>query len=59
MFLFLGKQISTFLENLFNLTETKPGNIHLIGFSLGAHLMGYVGHNLKENDHVVGRITGS
>ncbi|XP_057307164.1 pancreatic lipase-related protein 2-like [Hydractinia symbiolongicarpus] len=55
----VGRQISYLLEKL--LRKRNPlqaSDIHLIGFSLGAHLMGYAGENLKEKGFEVGRITG-
>lgn len=37
----------------------KPEFCHMIGHSLGAHLAGYVGSNLKTNFGLtLGRITG-
>jgi len=35
-----------------------PSSIHIVGFSLGAHIAGCVGAILKEKGHTVGRITG-
>ncbi|XP_063376498.1 lipase member H-like isoform X1 [Cydia fagiglandana] len=32
--------------------------LHLLGHSLGAHVMGYAGRRARENGHVVARITG-
>ena len=36
----------------------KTGDIHLIGFSLGSHVMGRTGRAMKDAKKEVGRITG-
>ena len=37
---------------------TKYKSVHLIGHSLGAHLVGYVGQELSKTSDTLGRITG-
>ena len=37
---------------------SKTGDIHLIGFSLGSHVMGRTGRAMKDAKKEVGRITG-
>lgn len=36
----------------------NPKNIHLIGFSLGAHVAGTASESLKDKNQLIGRITG-
>lgn len=58
-FFILEIQIRDLLENLIAKKSQKTENIHLIGFSLGAHLMGLVGKKLKDAGKAVSRITGT
>lgn len=46
---------------LVNMVESglNPKNIHLIGFSLGAHVAGTASESLKDKNQLIGRITGS
>ena len=46
------------LTRLVDELHVPASNIHIIGFSLGAHLAGLVGQKLKEKQTEVGRITG-
>lgn len=46
------------VEVLHNDTNVGLHNIHLIGFSIGAHIVGYAGRNLKRKGMIIGRITG-
>lgn len=43
-----------YLQRLVDDRQVDVANIHLIGFSLGAHLAGYIGNAIPN----VGRITG-
>lgn len=47
------------LEDLIAEKLQKAENIHLIGFSLGAHLCGIVGKTMKDAGKEVSRITGT
>lgn len=53
----VGKELGHALMDL-----TKAGvrmeDIHLVGHSLGAHLLGYAGKRARERGYVVARITG-
>ncbi|XP_066246354.1 pancreatic triacylglycerol lipase-like [Euwallacea similis] len=49
----LGILLVTMVESGLN-----PKNIHLIGFSLGAHVAGTASETLKQKNHLIGRITG-
>jgi len=53
----VGKSIAKLLKNFVSLGMTRPSDIHLIGHSLGAHVMGACG-NAFENPEKIGRITG-
>ena len=50
--------MSHLLERMIDELRLPPSNVHVIGFSLGAHLAGLVGQQLKEKGKVLGRITG-
>ncbi|KAK4875580.1 hypothetical protein RN001_012002 [Aquatica leii] len=50
----VGKQVALLLKGLINEMGLIPSNIHLIGFSLGAHVAGFAGSDLKN----LSRITG-
>ncbi|XP_060851333.1 lipase member H-B-like [Rhopalosiphum padi] len=52
----VGKLIAEFFERLIAHTGTHPSDVHLIGHSLGAHVMGSCGSNFKSEK--IGRITG-
>ena len=53
----VGRQVALLIENINNSNDGKKINdkIHIIGFSLGAHVAGFAGHQLKN----LSRITGS
>ena len=46
------------LKKIVDKKHQKTGDIHLIGFSLGAHVMGRTGRAMKDAKKEVGRITG-
>lgn len=52
----VGSTLAQFLDQLVKYTGLKPTDIHLIGHSLGAHVVGSAGAHLKSGK--VGRITG-
>lgn len=52
----VGCAFADFLDRLISYTGLKPSDIHLIGHSLGAHVVGAAGAHLKSGK--VGRITG-
>lgn len=52
----VGSTLAQFLDKLVEHTGLKPADIHLIGHSLGAHVVGSAGAHLKSGK--VGRITG-
>jgi len=37
---------------------TKPSDVHVIGFSLGAQVAGFIGETLKSSGLKLGRISG-
>lgn len=51
----VGKAVAKLIDLLVEDKGAEPKDIHLIGHSLGAHIMGYAGSYTK---HRVGRITG-
>ncbi|XP_015430886.1 PREDICTED: pancreatic triacylglycerol lipase-like [Dufourea novaeangliae] len=53
----VGRQLGLVLLDTVNL-GTPPENIHVIGFSLGAHIAGCASEILKKNTLLLGRITG-
>ncbi|XP_033224046.1 pancreatic triacylglycerol lipase-like isoform X2 [Belonocnema kinseyi] len=53
----VGRQLSLVLLDAIKL-GTSPKNIHIIGFSLGAHVAGCASEVLKKRKYLIGRITG-
>ncbi|KRT83183.1 hydrolase [Oryctes borbonicus] len=53
----VGRQLGLLLEQMINL-GLNPDNIHLIGFSLGAHVAACASEILKDKRILIGRITG-
>ncbi|XP_040269818.1 hepatic triacylglycerol lipase [Bufo bufo] len=54
---FIGLEIAEFLEWLESSTQFPRSNVHLIGYSLGAHVSGFAGSYINGSDKL-GRITG-
>lgn len=53
----VGKVIALFLDGLVDVGLVKPADIHLIGHSLGAHVVGACGSYFSKGK--IGRITGA
>lgn len=53
----VGRQLGMLLVDLID-KGMSPKNIHLIGFSLGAHVAGTASEVVKMKGHLIGRITG-
>jgi len=53
----IGRQLAILISDMVAL-NSDPAKIHMIGFSLGAHVAGFAGKALKLIDIRVGRITG-
>ena len=58
-YFFLGSQVAYLLECILQEASLKADNIHLIVFSLGAHLMENVGMKLTAKSIKIGRITSN
>ena len=56
--LILARRVANLLRKIVDERHQKIDDIHLIGFSLGAHLMGTTGRMMKVVKKKVGRITG-
>lgn len=50
----VGNDLANFIEK----TLVKPERVHIIGFSLGAHIAGVAGDRLKRKQYFLSRITG-
>ncbi|XP_050310321.1 pancreatic lipase-related protein 2-like isoform X2 [Anthonomus grandis grandis] len=53
----VGRELGMLLVNMVE-NGLYSTNIHLIGFSLGAHVAGTASEPLKQKGHMIGRITG-
>lgn len=53
----VGRQLALVLLDIINF-GSDPKDIHIIGFSLGAHIAGCASEVLKKNKYLLGRITG-
>lgn len=53
----VAKQYAKLLNFLIEDLNTDPKSMHLIGHSLGAHVSGFAGRNVKNGR--IGRITGT
>jgi hypothetical protein len=53
----VGRQVGKALIAMVTM-GTNPSDIHVIGFSLGAQVAGFVGETLKSYGLKLGRITG-
>ncbi|KAJ0175526.1 hypothetical protein K1T71_008685 [Dendrolimus kikuchii] len=53
----IGKKLGVALVSLAE-AGVNMTNIHLVGHSLGAHIMAFAGKEAREQGHVVSRITG-
>ena len=55
----VGSLVGLCIAELSRTAAVKPANLHLVGHSLGAHLMGHAGRVFAAiANHLVGRITG-
>lgn len=54
----IGRQLALLLVDIVSL-GTDPDNIHVIGFSLGAHVAGFAGRAVQHRGIVIGRISGT
>ncbi|XP_065070204.1 pancreatic lipase-related protein 2-like [Rhopilema esculentum] len=54
----IGMQITKLVELMNSQFGLSFANVHLIGFSIGAQLVGHAGKYLRQNNHTVGRISG-
>ncbi|KAM8972247.1 hepatic triacylglycerol lipase [Pelodytes ibericus] len=53
----IGLEIAEFVEWLESLVQLRRSNVHLIGYSLGAHVSGFAGSYIT-GPNKIGRITG-
>ncbi|KAJ9581090.1 hypothetical protein L9F63_023734, partial [Diploptera punctata] len=53
----VGRQAGKILVSMIT-QGVNPADIHVIGFSLGAQIAGFIGETLKENGFRLGKITG-
>jgi len=54
----VGKQLSMLLDGLNKHLGLPYNNIHVIGFSLGAHVAGFAGAELKNLSRITGKYEG-
>ncbi|RZF32030.1 hypothetical protein LSTR_LSTR007108 [Laodelphax striatellus] len=53
----VGRQLALLLSDMTSL-GTQATHIHVIGFSLGAHIAGFAGRAIQQRGMLLGRITG-
>lgn len=53
----VGRQLALLIMEMISV-GVNPSNIHIIGFSLGAHIAGYAGRAVQKKRIKIGRITG-
>nr|XP_006979331.2 hepatic triacylglycerol lipase isoform X2 [Peromyscus maniculatus bairdii] len=53
----VGQEVAAFLLWLEESVKFSQSNVHLIGYSLGAHVSGFAGSSMGR-EHKIGRITG-
>ena len=54
----VGAQVAYLLKYLLEKNLVVDRDIHIVGFSLGAHIAGYAGKRLLKDGFKLGRITG-
>lgn len=54
----IGRQLAILIMDMVHALNSDPDQMHIIGFSLGAHVAGFAGKALRRNNVTVGRITG-
>lgn len=54
----VGRQLAILLLDMID-AGLDPNRIHLVGFSLGAHVAGSASEILKMRGYLLGRITGT
>ncbi|XP_057297074.1 pancreatic lipase-related protein 2-like [Hydractinia symbiolongicarpus] len=54
----IGAQVALLLKGLQEQTRLDLMNVHCIGFSMGAHVCGFVGRNFARSNVTIGRISG-
>ncbi len=54
----VGAQVAYLLKKIFQQSSIVDKNVHIIGFSLGAHVAGFAGKRLIKDGYKLGRITG-
>jgi len=54
----VGRQIARLVDMFHNETGLKYSDVHLIGFSLGAQVVGYAGRDVQRRGNKIGRISG-
>lgn len=53
----VGKQVAMLVEGLHTKLKLPIDNVHMIGFSLGAHVAGFAGAELKNLSRITGTLT--